>query len=190
VEDESGEARLLCGFAKRDFLAGGLAGIGVATRLQPAVELRVMKQERAGAVFGDDHGAPGEVTFADAAIERVGVPGHEGADPGEVSGLVFVLGLVPGQRFGQCHGPHSTLRPELKRAGGRCHTRVFRGHETMDIVAINSERTLFVSGEIEDWETVQGHAIDTIVDMDGDVDPASGRAQPAALRLTAGLTRC
>ena len=41
----------------------------------------------------------------------------------------------------------------------------------MDIVAINSERTLFVSGEIEDWETVQTHAIDTIVDMDGDVDP-------------------
>jgi protein-tyrosine phosphatase len=41
----------------------------------------------------------------------------------------------------------------------------------MDIVAINPERTLFVSGEIEDWATVQSHAIDTVVDMDGDVDP-------------------
>jgi protein-tyrosine phosphatase len=41
----------------------------------------------------------------------------------------------------------------------------------MDIVAINSEGTLFVSGEIEDWEAVKRHAIDTVVDMDGDVDP-------------------
>ncbi len=41
----------------------------------------------------------------------------------------------------------------------------------MDIVAINRERTLFVSGEIEDWAVVNGHGIDTVVDMDGDVDP-------------------
>ena len=41
----------------------------------------------------------------------------------------------------------------------------------MDIVAVNPERTLFVSGEIEDWDVVEGHGIDTIVDMDGDVDP-------------------
>jgi protein-tyrosine phosphatase len=43
--------------------------------------------------------------------------------------------------------------------------------EEMDIVAVNHEGTLFVSGEIEDWAVVKGHGIDTIVDMDGDVDP-------------------
>jgi protein-tyrosine phosphatase len=41
----------------------------------------------------------------------------------------------------------------------------------MDLVAVNQEGTLFVSGEIEDWAVVSGHDIDTIVDMDGDVDP-------------------
>jgi protein-tyrosine phosphatase len=41
----------------------------------------------------------------------------------------------------------------------------------MDIVAVNPEGTLFVSGEIEDWTVVKDHGIDTIVDMDGDVDP-------------------
>jgi protein-tyrosine phosphatase len=41
----------------------------------------------------------------------------------------------------------------------------------MDIVAINEQCTLFVSGEIEDWEVVKAQGIDTIVDMDGDVDP-------------------
>lgn len=41
----------------------------------------------------------------------------------------------------------------------------------MDIVAINPERSLFVSGEIEDWDALKVHQIDTVVDMDGDVDP-------------------
>jgi protein-tyrosine phosphatase len=41
----------------------------------------------------------------------------------------------------------------------------------MDIVAINREGTLYLSGEIEDWAMVRDHAIDTIVDMDGHVDP-------------------
>ena len=40
----------------------------------------------------------------------------------------------------------------------------------MDIIAINPEESLFVSGEIEDWEAVNSRRIDTIVDMDGDVD--------------------
>ena len=43
----------------------------------------------------------------------------------------------------------------------------------MEIVAINAEGTLFVSGEIEadDWAAVRSREIDTIVDMDGDIDP-------------------
>ena len=41
----------------------------------------------------------------------------------------------------------------------------------MELVAINLEETLFVSGEIDDWEAVRALGIDTIVDMDGDVDP-------------------
>jgi protein-tyrosine phosphatase len=41
----------------------------------------------------------------------------------------------------------------------------------MEIVAVNTESTLFVSGSIEDWAAVRGLAIDTVVDMDGDVDP-------------------
>jgi len=41
----------------------------------------------------------------------------------------------------------------------------------MEIVAVNAERTLFVSGAIEDWSIVRQHDVDTIVDMDGDVDP-------------------
>jgi protein-tyrosine phosphatase len=40
----------------------------------------------------------------------------------------------------------------------------------MDLVAINAESSLFVSGEIDDWEAVRERRIDTIVDMDGPVD--------------------
>lgn len=36
---------------------------------------------------------------------------------------------------------------------------------------MNPEATLFVSGEIDDWEPLRQARIDTIVDMDGDVDP-------------------
>jgi protein-tyrosine phosphatase len=41
----------------------------------------------------------------------------------------------------------------------------------MEIVAVNEQGTLFVSGDIEDWEALRALGIDTIVDMDGDVDP-------------------
>ena len=40
----------------------------------------------------------------------------------------------------------------------------------MDIVAINADETLYVSGEIEDWEALLERGIDTIVDMDASVD--------------------
>ena len=41
----------------------------------------------------------------------------------------------------------------------------------MDLLAINAAATLFVSGEIDDWAPVRERGIDTIVDMDGGVDP-------------------
>ena len=40
----------------------------------------------------------------------------------------------------------------------------------MELVAVNEQQTLFVSGAIEDWEPLRQRRIDTIVDMDGDVD--------------------
>lgn len=36
---------------------------------------------------------------------------------------------------------------------------------------MNADGTLYVSGEIEDWEALRERGIDTIVDMDGDIDP-------------------
>ena len=40
----------------------------------------------------------------------------------------------------------------------------------MDLLAINADETLYVSGEIDDWDMVAERGIDTIVDMDGSVD--------------------
>lgn len=40
----------------------------------------------------------------------------------------------------------------------------------MEMVAINDEGTLLVSGEIDDWTLVRQLRVDTIIDMDGDVD--------------------
>ena len=41
----------------------------------------------------------------------------------------------------------------------------------MELIAVNPEQTLFVSGEIDDWGSLRRARVDTIVDMDGDVDP-------------------
>jgi protein-tyrosine phosphatase len=40
----------------------------------------------------------------------------------------------------------------------------------LDLVAINPQGTLYLSGEIEDWQTLASLGIDTIVDMDASVD--------------------
>jgi protein-tyrosine phosphatase len=40
----------------------------------------------------------------------------------------------------------------------------------VEIIAVNPAETLFVSGHIEDWEALRERGIDTIVDMDGEVD--------------------
>jgi protein-tyrosine phosphatase len=51
----------------------------------------------------------------------------------------------------------------------------------MDIVAVNPAGTLFVSGEVEDWEALGERGIDTIVDMDGRVDSGLPEAPNAIL---------
>jgi protein-tyrosine phosphatase len=51
----------------------------------------------------------------------------------------------------------------------------------VDIVPVNPLGTLFVSGHIEDWEAIRERGIDTIVDMDGDVDPGIPEAPNAIL---------
>jgi protein-tyrosine phosphatase len=51
----------------------------------------------------------------------------------------------------------------------------------VDLVAMNPEGTLYVSGEIEDWEALRERGIDTIVDMDGDVDPGIPEAPGSIL---------
>jgi protein-tyrosine phosphatase len=51
----------------------------------------------------------------------------------------------------------------------------------VDIVVINAEGTLFVSGEIEDWEALSERGIDTIVDMDASVDTGLPQAPGSVL---------
>ncbi len=41
----------------------------------------------------------------------------------------------------------------------------------MEIIAVNPQGTLLVSGLIDDWSDVRRHRVDTIVDLDGDLDP-------------------
>jgi protein-tyrosine phosphatase len=41
----------------------------------------------------------------------------------------------------------------------------------MEILAVNAEGTLLVSGEIDDWDQVRAHHVGTIVDLDGGIDP-------------------
>ena len=62
----------------------------------------------------------------------------------------------------------------------------------MELVAINSEETLFVSGEIDDWPLVRERGIDTIIDMDGDVDPGIPelRARSSTSTTRSGTRRC
>jgi protein-tyrosine phosphatase len=51
----------------------------------------------------------------------------------------------------------------------------------VELVAINAEETLFVSGEIDDWGAILERDIDTIVDMDRDVDPGVPQAPNSIL---------
>lgn len=41
----------------------------------------------------------------------------------------------------------------------------------MDVFPLNEQGTLLVSGEVDDWAVLRRLRVDTVVDMDGDVDP-------------------
>jgi len=43
----------------------------------------------------------------------------------------------------------------------------------MDIVAVNSEATLLISGAIDDWESIRNRGVTTIVDLEGGIDPGA-----------------
>ena len=51
----------------------------------------------------------------------------------------------------------------------------------VDIIVLNAEETLYVSGEIEDWEALAERGIDTIVDMDASVDTGLPQAPGSIL---------
>jgi len=90
MQDEAGDAGLLAGFPQRDRVPGILAGIRVAAGLQPALQLAVAQEEDAVAVAGDDDRAARQVALADAAVEGIGVTGHELRDLEQVRGLARV----------------------------------------------------------------------------------------------------
>jgi protein-tyrosine phosphatase len=51
----------------------------------------------------------------------------------------------------------------------------------VDIVPVNPLGTLFVSGDIEAWQAIRDKGIDTIADLDRDVDPDIPEAPNAIL---------
>src|SRR5262249_27719596 len=170
---------LLERFPQRHRLSRRLSGIGVPPWLEPAVELPVVQEERALAIRGDDDGTSRQVSFGDAPVEGILVPADEVADLPEVARLFVVRGRVAEEPFEEFlllagrHPPDSS--PSVASSGRAMQTargrpRAGRRYE-MELVPINLEETLFVSGEIDDWTVVRGRGIDTIVDMDGDVDP-------------------
>jgi protein-tyrosine phosphatase len=60
---------------------------------------------------------------------------------------------------------------------------VVRHSPFVDLVAINVQETLYVSGEIEDWQTLSSLGIDTIVDMDASVDEGLPQAPGSILYI-------
>jgi protein-tyrosine phosphatase len=63
-------------------------------------------------------------------------------------------------------GEHAAFYPACGGGAALAHWRT----DVMEIIAVNPEATLLVSGLIDDWSDVARHRVDTIVDMDGDVD--------------------
>jgi hypothetical protein len=90
VEGEGAEPGLFHGLPECDLFAGRLARIGMASRLEPSVELAVVKQEHPVSRGRDDDGAPRQVALGNPTIEGVGVAAEEVDDPVAVSPLLLV----------------------------------------------------------------------------------------------------
>src|SRR5258706_7305776 len=91
------ETRLLAHLAQGHRLAARLAGVGVPAGLEPSIELAMMEEEDAPAVRAQDEGASGQMALADAAIEGIGMPGHEVEDARDVARFRRVLGAMRAQ---------------------------------------------------------------------------------------------
>ncbi len=53
----------------------------------------------------------------------------------------------------------------------------------MEIFPITPENTLLISGEIDDWDLVNRYGVDTIIDMDGTIDPGVPEAPDRMLYI-------
>jgi hypothetical protein len=99
VEREPGDPGLLESLAQGHLLAGRLAVVGVAPRLEPAVELAVVQQQDARAVGRDGDRASRQVALEDAAVEGPLVANDEGEDPLAVPRFLVVDGHMATERL-------------------------------------------------------------------------------------------
>ena len=101
MEAQATKPALLERFPQRHLLAGRLAGVAVAARLEPAVELAVVQQEDARAVGRHRDRAAGQVPREDSAVERMLVAQHEIEDAVAVARLLSVGGDETAERVGE-----------------------------------------------------------------------------------------
>lgn len=121
VQCERPDSRFFTRFPEGDLLARGLAGLGVAARLQPASQFAVVEQQHARAVSRQDEGAGGEMPLRDAPVEGVGIGRDEGDDGGEVGRFLGPFGSMaaqPVQQSGRDLGPQfaQATVPRCRRA--------------------------------------------------------------------------
>jgi hypothetical protein len=101
MQSEPRDARLLEGLPQGDRLAAGLAGLGVPSRLKPALELPMMEKQRAIAGSREDEGARREVSLGDPPIEGIRVGRDEREDTIAVASLLLVGAPMTAKHIGQ-----------------------------------------------------------------------------------------
>lgn len=52
---------------------------------------------------------------------------------------------------------------------GNCYNDT-KGKRSMDVIALDDSRRLFLSPAIDDWKPIEDHGISAIIDLDGDLD--------------------
>jgi predicted protein tyrosine phosphatase len=135
------------------------------------------QQKHVAAVRRNHERAAGEMALRDAAIERIAVGADERKDLLEVRRFPRIHRAVSAKLVGKRHGTGNSRG--LLRSCGFVTLLAKEAH--MELVAINDAKTLFVSGAIDDWDEIHKNRINTIVDMDGGVDPGVPEAPNAIL---------